>query len=67
MKRTRLNVEVPSLVREQLAVLLKRTAATSITEVIRRALSLYEALTARTEGRLIWRRTDGVEEAIVIL
>ena len=67
--RTRLSLDVSPKVREQLDHLEARTEAGSITEVIRRALSLYDLVTEHQMegGKLVFRHADGDEEIFRVL
>ena len=67
--RTRLSLDVSPKIREQLDHLEARTEAGSITEVIRRALSLYDLVTEHQMegGKLVFRHTDGDEEILRVL
>ncbi len=67
--RTRLSLDVSPKVREQLDHLEARTEAGSITEVIRRALSLYDLVTEHQVegGKLVFRHADGDEEILRVL
>lgn len=68
--RTRINLEVPDRVRERIEHLRELTEADGITDVIRRALAVYDAvLTAsREEGRkVIIRDKDGTERELLIV
>jgi methionyl-tRNA synthetase len=49
-KKLRLNLEITSEVREQLEALQKQTGAASLTEVIRRALALYNCISDYTQS-----------------
>ena len=67
--RTRLSLDVSPKVREQLDHLEARTEAGSITEVVRRALSLYDLVTEHQVegGKLVFRHADGDEEILRVL
>lgn len=66
--KKRLNIELPLAARERLERLMIDTEADSMTEVIRRALLLYEELHhARVEGARLVLRTGHVEREILIL
>lgn len=66
--RTRLSLEVSASVRTQLETVQARTEAGSITEVIRRALALYDFVTQiQKDGKLIIRHKDGDEEVLRVL
>jgi len=64
--RVRLNLEVTVLVRERLDRLKELTEADSSTEVIKRALIVYERLLT-CEGRLIIRMPDGREVELFLV
>ena len=63
------NASVTSRVRDQLDVLELKTEAGSITEVIRRALALYDLVIEHQGegGKLIFKHADGVEELLRVL
>lgn len=66
--KKRLNLELPIAARERLERLMLDTEADSMTEVIRRALLLYEEVHhARVEGARLMLRTGNVEREILIL
>lgn len=66
---TRLNLEIPDEVKQRLETLRDQSNATSLTEIIRRGLSLYDMLFTlqRKGGALIVRRPDGTEEKLLLL
>lgn len=66
--KVRLNLEVPERVRENLDRLRELADADSMTEVVRRALMVYDALlTAHKEGaKVVVRRRDGREETLFL-
>lgn len=68
-ERVRLNLEVSGRVRNQLDDLLKRGDSTSLTEVIRKALALYDLYLEHVQegGQVIFRHPDGEEEKLVIV
>lgn len=68
-KRVRINLEIDSDVREAMAELQQKSGATSVTEVIRRALAVYDLITDHTMhgGKLILRNSDGEDEQLRIL
>jgi len=68
-ERARLSLDISQKVREQLDLLEIRTEAGSITEVIRRALALYDLVTEHQAegGKLIFRYTDGDDEILKVL
>ena len=67
--RVRLSLDITPRVREQLSHLEKKTEAGSITEVVRRALALYDLVVEhqREGGKLIFKHTDGEEESLRVL
>ena len=67
--RTRLSLELPTRVRDRLERLREISEADSLTEVIRRALTIYDVLLATTReegGKVILRRQDGSEREVII-
>jgi len=67
--RSRLSLELHECVRERLEGLRHETSADSLTEVIRNALAVYDALisAARQSGdRVIIRKPDGTERELVL-
>ncbi len=68
--KVRLNLDLPERVRERLERLQELSEADSLTEVIKRALSVYDALlTATLEegGKLVLRKEDGSEEVLRLI
>lgn len=67
--RIRLSLDVSTRVRDQLDELESRTEAGSITEVIRRAVALYDLVIEHQQegGRLIFEHSDGQTEALRVL
>ena len=66
--KTRLNLEVSKSVRERMERLRDETEADSLTEVIRRALAVYELLwEQRKEGGEAFVRRDGIEHSVLIV
>ena len=67
--RVRLSLDITPRVREQLTHLEKKTEAGSITEVVRRALALYDLVMEHQDegGKLIFKHTDGEEELLRVL
>ena len=67
--RVRLSLDVTPKVREQLDLLETRTEAGSITEVIRRALALYDLVIEHQSegGKLIFQHADGSKESLRVL
>jgi hypothetical protein len=62
-------LDVAPTVRQQLEELEIRTEAGSLTEVVRRALALYDLVVEHQEGagKLIFRHADGSEETLRVL
>ena len=67
--RARLNLDVLRTVRDRIVRLRDITGATSITEVIRRSLAVYEVLVdARLTGKtIILRDSEGDERELLIV
>ena len=67
--KTRLSLEMPNPVRENLLELRDRTNAQSLAEVIRRALSVYDFVVRETKdgGSIVVRRANGDEREIHFL
>ena len=67
--KTRLNLQIPKADRDLLDELEKKSGATSLTEVIRRSLALYEILIdhVNADGEIIFRHKNGTEEKVRIL
>src|SRR5262245_57595881 len=68
--KVRLNLDLPERVRERLERLQVLSEADSLTEVIKRALSVYDALLTSTReegGKLILRKEDGSEEVLRLI
>lgn len=67
--RGRAHFEVPSHVRALIEDLRKRTKADTLTEVVRRALTIYDALltAARRGETIIARRKDGTECEVLLI
>lgn len=64
---SRLNLELPQRTRDRLERLLVTSEADSRTEVIRRALEVYEVLLdARAKGEAILMRAGGTERELLI-
>lgn len=66
MKKTRLNLEVSQEVRDQLTRLTVQTRSPSVTETIRRSVSIAELLAHFMEqgGEIIHRRKNGTHEVL---
>jgi hypothetical protein len=67
-QRVKLNLRVSGGGQSQLYDLLKRAQCTSLTELIRRALALYDLYLEHLleGGEVIFRHSDGEEEKLVI-
>lgn len=67
--KVRLNLEVPERVRARIEALQSMTESDSMTEVIRRALALYDVVVeARSNGQtLLIRDADGTTREMVVL
>jgi hypothetical protein len=68
-EKIRLNLEVSAPVRERLESLRARTGAESVTEVIRRALALYDTIVTASADRdstLILKDADGSERQLIV-
>lgn len=68
-KKARLNLELDSPTKERLDRLQTITEADSMTQVIRKALRIYEAVFNHNQrgGKVVFRAEDGTEETIVLL
>jgi hypothetical protein len=68
-KKVRLNLELARDVHEQLQKIQAGTGAASLTEVIRRALSLYDVVVEHTTdgGKVVFRFPDGEEETLRLI
>lgn len=68
-ERTRLHLEVPAAVRARVERLRDATGADGITDVIRRALAVYDAVvTAQAAGaKVLLREADGSEREMMIV
>jgi hypothetical protein len=67
-ERVRLNLDLTEMTMKRLESVRVRTGADSKTEVIRRAIQIYDAfLTMTAGGSIILRHKDGTEEKILIL
>ncbi|KYF80443.1 hypothetical protein BE20_24815 [Sorangium cellulosum] len=67
--KVRLNLELPERVRERLERVRELSEADSLTEVIRRALSVYDALLTTTHdegGKVVLRSADGNERELLL-
>ena len=68
-KRTRLSLDIDAKAKGQLELVQKRTGSSSMTDVIRRAVTLFDLVTEHNEqgGVLIFRNKDGTEERVRLL
>lgn len=67
--KVRLNLELPERVRERLERVRELSESDSLTEVIRRALSVYDALLTTTHeegGKVVLRGADGSERELLL-
>ena len=65
--KVRLNLDLPERVRERLERLQDMSEADSLTDVIKRALSVYDALLTTIQeegGKVVLRKPDGTEEVL---
>ena len=69
IEKVRLNLEVTPALKAELDELQKRTAASSVSEVLRRAIALYDMLTEHyaKEGSVVLEAKDGTKEKLRIL
>jgi hypothetical protein len=67
-QRVQLNLKVSGEGQIQLNDLLERAECTSLTELIRKALALYDLCLehVREGGEVIFRHSDGEEEKLII-
>jgi hypothetical protein len=63
--KVRLHLELPRRLRERLDALRALTEADSVTEVIRRAIAVYDVLVTRRE-RVLLRSSDGTERELLV-
>jgi hypothetical protein len=65
----RLNLALPPKIKERLESLQERSESSSVTEVIRRALALFDLVTehGNNGGEVILKHEDGTEEKLVLL
>lgn len=68
-EKTRLNLELTNQARDQIQRLRARTNSSSVTEVIRRSLALYDLFTEHSQegGEVIFQHPDGTKERLRIL
>ena len=69
VRKARLTIEVPAKTRDQLTDIVERSGASSLTEVIRRALALYDLILEHNadDGKLVLRHKNGREEVLRII
>jgi hypothetical protein len=67
--RARLSLDLDVATKENFEALVERTRVGSLTELIKKSVSLFDVATAHTSkgGVLIFRHVDGREERIVLL
>ena len=67
--KVRLNLDLTAKVKGQLEELQKRSEASSLVEVIRRALALYDLVLEVTEndGAVFVQHSDGTKERLCLL
>ncbi len=68
-RKVRLNLDMPEAVKERLEVLRDDTQADSMSEVVRRALAIYELISreAALGSKFIVKSSDGTERHVEIL
>ena len=68
-KRARLSLDLDPKAKAQLELVQKRTGSSSMTDVIRRSVTLFDLVTELNEqgGVLIFRNKDGTEERLRLL
>jgi hypothetical protein len=68
-EKARLSFEVPKKVRDQLDDLVSRSSASSFTEVVRKALALYDLVLEHSSegGDVVLRDKNGREEIVKLL
>jgi hypothetical protein len=68
-RKVRLTIDLPARSRERLERLREETEADSLTEVIRRALAVYEQLqrTQRHGGAIILRSRNGLPDRELVI
>ncbi len=68
-ERVRLNLEFPPQIYEQMQAVQERSNAASLTEVLRRALALYDLITEHVGegGDIVLVDRDGTKEKLRIL
>lgn len=68
-ERVRLNLEFPPAVAEHLERMIEQSHSASRTEVIRKAIRLFDMVLAHHEegGKLVFQHEDGTQETIQIL
>ena len=67
--RIRLSLDVDAKAKAQIEIIRKRTGAASLTDIIRRAVALYDLVTEHVGqgGKLVFRHADGREETLRLL
>jgi hypothetical protein len=67
-KSVRLNLELPETVRARLEVLVEKSESDTLTEVVRKALAVYDVLLQNKErgGKTLLLEKDGSEREVVL-
>ncbi len=67
--KVRLNLDLPQAARDALVELRDKTHADSLSEVVRRALGLYDALVTETDNGAVavLRYPDGAERRLLLI
>ena len=65
-EKVRLNLELSKQVHDQIQTLQQRSDASSLTEVIRRSLALYDLISEHIAegGRIVLKHKNGTEEVV---
>ena len=68
-ERVRLNLELTPELKVSLVELQKRTAASSVSEVLRRSVAMYDMVTEHlsARGSVILKNADGSQETLRII
>jgi len=69
LEKIRLNLEIPKKLRGQIEDLVNRSTCANITELIRRAIALYDLVLEHSHhgGEIVFRHESGKEEILRIL
>ena len=67
-KKVRLNLELTEALKERLTKLQERTEASSVTEVLRTGLAVYDMIAGHVAsgGKLVLRDKDGNDEVVIL-